>query len=57
MMIIQTPDVFDRPKRSMFGTVFHWLFGRLGGTDQNVEQLKSNVDNPDGQSKHPAGTN
>ena len=28
----------------MFGTVFHWLFCRLGGTDKNVEQLKSNVD-------------
>ena len=35
---------FDRSKRSVFGTVFHWLFGGSGGTDQNVEQLKSNVD-------------
>ena len=34
----------DRPKRSVFGSVFHWLFGGLGGTDQNVEQLNSNVD-------------
>ena len=35
---------FNKPKRSVFGTVFHWLFSRLGGYDQNVEQLKSNVD-------------
>ena len=28
----------------MFGSVFHWLFDGLGGTDQNVEQLKCNVD-------------
>ena len=28
----------------MFGTVFHWLFGGLGEIDQNVEELKSNVD-------------
>ena len=28
----------------MFGTVFHWLFGELGRTHYNVEQLKSNVD-------------
>ena len=28
----------------MFGTVFHWLFSNLGGTDQHVEQLKNNVD-------------
>ena len=35
---------FDRLKRSVFGTVFDWLFGGLGGTDQNVEQLKNNVD-------------
>ena len=34
----------DRLKRSVLGTVFHWLFGRLGGTNQNVEQLKCNVD-------------
>ena len=34
----------NRSKRSAFGTIFHWLFGTLGGTDQNVEQLKSNVD-------------
>ena len=34
----------DRLRRFLFDTVFHWLFGRLGGTDQNVEQLKSNVD-------------
>ena len=27
----------------MFGTVFHWLFGGLEGTDQNVEQLKSHL--------------
>ena len=34
----------ERSKRCVFGTVFHWLFGGLGGTDQNVEQLKGNVD-------------
>ena len=34
----------DRSKRSALGTVFHWLFGGSGGTDQNIEQLKSNVD-------------
>ena len=38
------PQHFDRPKSSMFGTALHRLFGGLGGTDQNVEQLKSNVD-------------
>ena len=35
---------FNRSKRSVFGTTFHWLFGGSGWTDQNVEQLKSNVD-------------
>ena len=35
---------FDISKRSVFGTVFHWLFGRSGGTDKNVEKLKSNLD-------------
>ena len=34
----------ERSKRSVFGTVFHWLFGGLGGTDQDVELLKRNVD-------------
>ena len=34
----------DIPKRSVFGTVFHWLFGGSGRTEQNVEQLKNNVD-------------
>ena len=34
----------DRSKRSVFGHLFHWLFSRLGGTDLNLEQLKSNVD-------------
>ena len=24
--------------------MLHWLFGGSGGTDQNVEQLKNNVD-------------
>ena len=31
-------------KEICIGTIFHWLFGGSGGTDQNVEQLKSNLD-------------
>ena len=34
----------QRSKRSVFGTVFRWLFGWLGGTDKNVQQFKNNVD-------------
>ena len=34
----------DRSKRSVLGTVFHWLFGGSGGTDQNIEELKCNMD-------------
>ena len=28
---------FNRSKRSVFGNVFHFLFGGSVGTDQNVE--------------------
>ena len=38
------PHYPDGSKRSVLDTVFYWLFGGLGGTDQNIEQLKSNVD-------------
>ena len=31
----------ERLKRSVLGTVFPWLYGRLGGTGQNIEQLKA----------------
>ena len=33
-----------RAKRSVSGSDFRWLFGGLGDTDENVQQLKDNVD-------------
>ena len=45
----------DRSKRPVFDTVFHWLFGRLGGNDQNVETIEKQCRYLDGQSKYPTG--
>ena len=35
--------IYNFQRDLCLGTVYHWLFCDLGGTDQNVEQLKNNV--------------